>query len=101
MSLVALVLLYTVFQVVPFVDVCIWKLLAQAASHATVMWSTAKAWPRSTCTHCGSANALDHRVVASPSTTLDAGKAALSTDDAVAVLPRATLVPKLPAGGLL
>src|SRR3954462_15027742 len=43
--------------------------------------------PRSTCSHCGSLKALDHRVPVLPSTAADAGKAELSVDDAVAVLP--------------
>src|SRR5580704_643036 len=43
--------------------------------------------PRSTSSHCGSANALDHRVPVLPSTAAEAGNDALSTDDAVAVFP--------------
>ena len=43
--------------------------------------------PRSTWIHCGSLNALDHRVVAFPSTALAAGSVAFSVDEAVAGLP--------------
>ena len=48
--------------------------------------------PRSTCSHCGSPNALDHRVPALPSTAADAGNVAFSSDEAVAGLPCAALV---------
>ena len=43
--------------------------------------------PRSTSSHWGSENALDHRVPVFPSTAFEAGKLAFSSDDAVAVLP--------------
>src|SRR5262245_50181961 len=43
--------------------------------------------PRSTWSHCGSLNALDQRVPASPSTLAAAGVPALSADDAVAGRP--------------
>ncbi len=39
--------------------------------------------PRSTWSHCGSLNALAHRVPALPSTAPAAGKAALSDEEAV------------------
>src|ERR1022692_4903833 len=58
------------------------------------------AWldPRSTWSHCGSANALDQRVPVLPSTAAEAGKLALSVDDAVAGRPAARLVlPQLAA----
>ena len=50
------------------------------------------AWvaPRSTRSHCGSAKALDQRVPVLPSTAVDAGKVAFSSDEAVAGLPWAT-----------
>ena len=48
--------------------------------------------PRSTCSHCGSENALDQRVPVLPSTAFDAGYAALSVDDAVAGWFRAAFV---------
>ena len=43
--------------------------------------------PRSTCSHCGSENALDQRVPVLPSTAFEAGNEAFSTDDAVAGWP--------------
>ena len=44
------------------------------------------AWlaPRSTCSHCGSENALDHRVPVLPSTAANAGNEAFSSAEAVA-----------------
>src|SRR5690242_2294676 len=48
--------------------------------------------PRSTSSHCGSEKALDQRVPVLPSTAFEAGKLALSVEDAVAVLPWAMLV---------
>src|SRR5215472_5729534 len=54
--------------------------------------------PRSTSSHCGSENALDHRVPVFPSTAFEAGKLAFSVEDAVAVLFSAILVvPQLAA----
>ena len=53
--------------------------------------------PRSTSSHCGSENALDHRVPVFPSTAFEAGKLAFSVEDAVAVLPWAMfVVPQVP-----
>src|SRR4051812_22990852 len=50
--------------------------------------------PRSTCSHCGSVNALDQRVaVRLPSTAADAGVPAFSVDEAVAGLPCDSSVP--------
>src|SRR3954468_5032727 len=43
--------------------------------------------PRSTLSHCGSLNLLDHRVRGSPSTAADAGVDAFSVDEEVAGLP--------------
>src|SRR5215470_2161634 len=43
--------------------------------------------PRSTCSHWGSLNALDHRVPVLPSTAALAGVPAFSTEEAVAGLP--------------
>jgi len=48
--------------------------------------------PRSTSSHCGSANADDQRVPVLPSTALAAGKLAFSVEDEVAVLFSATFV---------
>src|SRR5580692_106766 len=57
--------------------------------------------PRSTSSHCGSENAEDHLVPVLPSTALDAGKVAFSSDEAVAVLFSATLVvPQVAAAAL-
>src|SRR6185437_14066838 len=54
--------------------------------------------PRSTSSHCGSEKALDHLVPVFPSTAFEAGKLALSVEDAVAVLPWAMLaVPQVAA----
>src|SRR5690349_21834079 len=57
--------------------------------------------PRSTSSHCGSENALDHLVPVFPSTAFEAGNEAFSSEDAVAVLPCAmfaVLQPPVPAG---
>src|SRR5260221_419985 len=40
--------------------------------------------PRSTSSHCGSENALDHRVLRFPSTAFEGGYEALCSEDAVA-----------------
>src|SRR6185503_17686598 len=57
------------------------------ASQVSTTCDTAADEPRSTCSHCGSENWLDQRVVALPSTAADAGVPAFSTDEAVAGLP--------------
>ena len=74
-------------QVVPSGEVWIWNAVAYAASHCSTTWVTDAVAPRSTCSHCGSLNALDQRVPVLPSTAFDAGNDAFSTDDAVAGLP--------------
>src|ERR1017187_10955493 len=51
--------------------------------------------PRSTCSHCGSLEALDQRVNRFPSTALDAGYPDC-TDDAVAGCPWDSRVPDPP-----
>src|SRR5947207_2769372 len=57
--------------------------------------------PRSTSSHCGSENALDHRVPVLPSVAADAGVPAFSAEEAVAVLLSATLaVPQVAAEAL-
>src|SRR5258705_271317 len=53
--------------------------------------------PRSTWSHWGSENALDHRVPVFPSTAADAGNDAFSAEEAVAVLSRARFVVPQPA----
>src|ERR1700753_1458975 len=54
--------------------------------------------PRSTCSHCGSANWLDHRVLESASTALAAGKDAFSVEEAAAGRPREISVSAAEAG---
>src|SRR5689334_6231882 len=63
--------------------------------------------PRSTSSHWGSEKAEDQRVPVLPSTAAEAGKLALSVEEAVAVLPSATFVvpqepvpPPLPVGSV-
>ena len=48
--------------------------------------------PRSTCSHCGSLNALDQRVPVLPSTASAAGVPAFSVEEAVAGWFRAASV---------
>jgi hypothetical protein len=63
------------------------KAEAYAASQFSTTWLIGCVLPRSTCSHCGSANVLDQRVPVLPSTAAEAGKEAFSTDEAVAGLP--------------
>src|SRR5262249_41753826 len=79
-------------QFVLSVDTWIWNAFAYAASQFKVTPHTLCDEPRSTSSHCGSENALDHRVPALPSTALLAGKVAFSSEEAVAVLFSAMLV---------
>src|SRR5580693_6760528 len=74
-------------QFVPSGDVWIWNAVAYAASHCSTTWVIEALAPRSTCSHCGSLNALDQRVPVFPSTAFDAGNEAFSSDDAVAGWP--------------
>src|SRR6266568_5001327 len=76
-----------VVQLVPSVDVWTWNAVAYAASQVKTTLLMAWVAPRSTCSHCGSLKALDQRVVRFPSTALDAGYPAPSSDDAVAGFP--------------
>src|SRR5215469_3525620 len=71
-------------QVVASVEVWIWNALPYAVSQCSVTWQTDCTEPRSTCSHCGSENALDQRVLRLPSTAFDAGKELFCTEDAVA-----------------
>src|SRR5690242_2022576 len=73
-----------VVQVEPSGEVWIWNAVAYAASHCRTTWQMLLLEPRSTCSHCGSENALDQRVPVFPSTAAEAGKPAFSVDDAVA-----------------
>jgi len=74
-------------QFVPSGDVWIWNAVAYAASHCSTTWVIEALAPRSTCSHCGSENALDQRVAVLPSNAAEAGVPAFSIDDAVAGLP--------------
>src|SRR4051794_18774295 len=65
--------------------------LAAAVSQLSVTPHTVCVPPRSTCSHCGSADADSHRVPALPSTAM-AAVLAPTTLDAVAALPCATFV---------
>src|SRR5690349_1495983 len=85
-------------HVVPSGDVWIWNAVAYAVSQLRTTWLIVADAPRSTCSHCGSLNALDQRVPVLPSTALDAGLPAFSVDDAVAGLPCDSRVPAAAAG---
>src|SRR5258708_3116321 len=67
--------------------------LPYAASQLSRTRDTAVTAPRSTLIHCGSLNADDQRVVALPSTARLAVLPAFSTEEAVAGLFKARLVP--------
>src|SRR5262245_38394132 len=71
----------------PSGDVCSWNAFPYAASQRSTIRLMACGAPRSTCSHWGSLNALDHRVVVLPSTALAAARLAFSWDDAVAGFP--------------
>src|SRR5579859_3935742 len=79
-------------QVALSVEVWIWNALPKAVSHISVTWQIDWTEPRSTSSHCGSENALDHRVPAFPSVAFDAGNVAFSSDDAVVGWFRARFV---------
>src|ERR1035437_9515231 len=84
-------------QVVPSGEVWIWNAVAYAVSQFSVTWQIDWVEPRSTSSHCGSEKALDQRVPRLPSTALDAGKPAFSSEEAVAVLFSARfVVPQVP-----
>ena len=74
-------------QFVPSVEVWIPKALPAAVSQFSTIWLMVCVAPRSTCTHCGSLNALDHRVPALPSTAFGARKLPFSVEDAVQMTP--------------
>src|SRR5215472_2964726 len=85
-------------QVVPSAEVWIWNALPNAVSQCSVTWQMDCTVPRSTCSHCGSENALDQRVPWLPSTAFEAGNEAFSNEDAVAGRFSAMLVvPQLAA----
>src|SRR5690242_20093485 len=74
-------------QALPSADTWILKVAARAVSQCIEICVMAWVEPRSTCSHCGSANADDHRVPSSPSVAELAGVPAFSVDDAVVGLP--------------
>src|SRR5712664_2315975 len=79
-------------QFVPSAETWIWNPVAYAASQFSATWQMVWLAPRSTCSHCGSENALDQRVPVFPSTAAEAGVPAFSVDDAVAGWLSAALV---------
>src|SRR6266481_4342031 len=85
-------------QFVPSGEVWTWNAVAYAASHCSTTCVIEALAPRSTCSHCGSENALDQRVPVFPSTAFDGGNEAFSTDDAVAGMPCDSRVPDPVAG---
>jgi hypothetical protein len=72
--------------------VWIWKAVANAASQVSRTWQTVAVPPRSTCSHCGSLNADDQRVLVLPSKAALAGVPAFSVEEAVAGWFSAALV---------
>src|SRR3569833_4033795 len=70
-----------------FAETWIWNAVAYAASQVRITWQTSAVPPRSICSHCGSAKALDHRVDVLPSTAAEAGVGAFSVEEAVALRP--------------
>ena len=76
------VVVWTVVQAVPSAEVWIVKARAYAPSQFRTTRLIAADEPRSTWIHCGSLNALDHRVPGLPSTAAEAGVPAPSVDDA-------------------
>src|SRR5436305_158244 len=63
--------------------------VAKAASHWIEKPLIEALAPRSTCSHCGSLHADDHRVVASPSTAAEAEVDESCAEEAVACEPSA------------
>src|SRR5262245_9728218 len=85
-------------QVDALAETWIWNAVAYAASQVSATWQIELVAPRSTCSHCGSLNWLDHRVPELRSTAAEAGVPAFSTEAAVAGRPWAALaVPQLAA----
>src|SRR3954470_17928544 len=89
------VMLSTVVQSVPLSETSSVYAVANAGSQVSLISEIDDRAPRSSVSVCGSANALDQRVVVSPSMALDAGNAALSSDVAVATALRG----RFPAAG--
>src|SRR5690349_14651597 len=78
-------------HVLALAETWIWNAEAYAASQLSCTWQIDWLLPRSTCSHCGSLNALDQRLPVLPSTAAEAGVPAFSVEDAVAALPCAAL----------
>ena len=72
-----------VVQVELSVETWIWNAVAYAVSQSRLTWQIDWTDPRSTSSHCGSANALDQRVPVFPSVASAAVNEAFSSDDAV------------------
>src|SRR5438445_2365416 len=77
----------TCVHVVASLETSMLYAVANAASHWIEKPLIDALAPRSACSHCGSLNADDHRVVASPSTAAEAGVDESCTEEAVAVDP--------------
>jgi len=78
-----------------------WNAVANAASQVSRTWQTVAVPPRSTCSHCGSLNADDQRVVVLPSKAALAGVPAFSVDEALAGwFSAALVVPQLVAANV-
>src|SRR5260370_34845733 len=80
-----------VVQFVPSAEVWIWNAVAYAVSQTSVTLQIGWLEPRSTRSHWGSENALDHRVPVFPSVAAEAGNEALWGEDAVVGWLRARL----------
>src|SRR5689334_22441704 len=100
---VPVVVEYTVDQVDPSADVWSWNALPYAASQFSTTWLSEWVEPRSTCSHCGSLNALDQRDPVLPSVAFAAAVPGASVEDAVVGWPWDSSVPlpPPPPGALL
>jgi hypothetical protein len=78
------VVVKTGVQVALSAEAWIWNALPYAVSQFNVTPQMDWTDPRSTSSHCGSLNALDHLVPRFPSTAADAGVPPFSAEDAVA-----------------
>src|SRR5690349_6888335 len=85
-----------VVQALPSALVWSWNALPYAASQLRTTRHTVAEVPRSTRIHCGSANALDHRVVVLPSTAADGPVDAFSLELAAVARPRASFAVRQP-----
>src|SRR3954454_12937598 len=87
-----------VVQFVPSAEVWTENARAYAVSQFSVTWSMVAVAPRSTRSHWGSLNALDHRVPGLPSVAAAAGVPPFSAEDAVVGRPWDSSAPAAPAG---